>query len=104
LSVARELHGDEVLRVRKRCAIIVEAKLASTPVSNLRAGSMLRACVPTAVLGKVWRRTAITRRWVSEALCGKVLRMAVRRTIGLGSGAERPRSQEMQACEKPLLR
>jgi len=28
--------------------------------SNIRAGSVLRACAPTAALRRVWRRTAIT--------------------------------------------
>jgi hypothetical protein len=36
------------------------SKLASTPASNIRVGSMLRACVPTAAWRRVWRRTATT--------------------------------------------
>ena len=38
----------------------VEVEAGASPASNIRAGSVLRACAPTAALGRVWRRTAIT--------------------------------------------
>jgi ribosomal protein S27AE len=82
LSVPRVLDSDEVLRIREAAVqIIVEVEVEAGVYASEQHQSRINApseC-PNCGVGQSLEAHGYYWRWVSEALCGKVVRMAVRR-------------------------
>jgi len=75
------LHEDEHLGIRKRVQVIVEVEVEAGTYASEQYQSRVNApsMCPNCGIGQSLEAHGYYWRWVTEVLCGRVLRMAVRR-------------------------